>query len=324
MSEVVVESDMSEVATESESAVVGGVGGAVGGMLGRATTMSMPDAGLGTNAMSAILTPGDSMSSEKFRGLVMSAISGLAANGLNYLGVKHMGLSIQISSAIFLQLIGNVLGYVLDILFAKSQFRVRNYRGSGAPYDGPIPYNDFSTRLKWLFKSFVSKQFYRFVVTVIIDTLVSLAILNWTIKAFDAKKVLVDFKYRNLMLAALVAVGTFFLYVNVLRFDWAYADQDLPIFNIVVLMWVTLVLMMYAVTYKPSADTALDNKYTAIIDSSKSTGDPIQQPTQPTPTPVAAVSTPYSTSYVKPEARPPSPVIDPPAGPKPFDDLYDD
>lgn len=211
---------------------------------------------LGSEAMSVLLTPGDTFGSERFRGLVMSAISGVTANLLNFAGMKYLGLSVQVSSVLFLQVLGNILGYVLDILFAKRTFKIRNYRGSGNVYDGPLPYRDVVSRFKWLVRSFISKQFYRFLVTVIIDTLVSLALLNWSIKAMDAKHILTDFKYRNFALASLIAVGTFFLYVNILRFDWAYSDDDMPIFNVIILMWVTLVLMLYAVTYNPTASPA--------------------------------------------------------------------
>lgn len=203
----------------------------------------------GIDRMSMLLTPADSFGSERFRGLLMSAISGVLANLLNFVGIKYMGLSVQLSSVLFLQVMGNVMGYILDILFAKKNFIINNFHGSGTNFDGPLPYREIGTRVKWLVNSFLSKQFYRFIITVIIDTLVSLSLLNWSIKAMDSKKILTEFKYRNFMLAALIAVGTFFLYNNILRFDWAYVDHDQPIFNVIILMWVTLVLMMYAVTY---------------------------------------------------------------------------
>ena len=217
-------------------------------------------AGPSFQVMSNLLTPDDAFRSEKFRGLVMSAISGFAANALNFIGIKYLGLSVQTSSVLFLQLVGNITGYALDILFAKRHFKVPNFRGTGKLFEGPVPYNDIATRWRWLLKSFAGKQFYRFFITVIIDTLLSLAILNWTIRTFDEKGILVDFKYRNLVLAGAIAVGTFFLYVNVLRFDWAYSDDDMPIFNVIVLMWVTLVLMIYAVTYNTTRDASSKSK----------------------------------------------------------------
>jgi hypothetical protein len=243
-----------------------------------AAVLSAETSTAAVSIMNNILTPGSTFGGEKFRGLLTSAVSGVTANLLNFVGMKYMGLSVQISSIVFLQILGNILGYALDILFAKSQFRIRNYRGAGA-YEGPIPYRELGTRIRWLARSFFSKQFYRFIVTVIIDTLVSLAILNWTIKAFDAKHFLSEWKYRNFVLAGLTAVATFFLYVNILRFDWAYSDSDVPMFNVIVLMWVTMVLMIYAVTYKPPTQDAgentksgnkaetnsLDNKFTPVV-----------------------------------------------------------
>lgn len=216
--------------------------------------------------MPIILSPSDAFGREKLRGLVMSLVSGVAANALNLLGTHVLGLSVQASSVIFLQAFGNVFGYALDILFAKRVFAVQ--RG-GARFEGPVPYSDLATRARWLLRSFVGRQFFRFLVTVIIDTLVSLALLNWAIKAMDRHGVLMGFRYRNVIVAGMIAIGTFFLYSNILRFDWAYSDADVPMFNVIVLMWVTLVLVITAVTYPkaldPGAPAAFENKYTPAL-----------------------------------------------------------
>ena len=221
-------------------------------------------------SMPIILSPSDAFGREKLRGLVMSLLSGVAANALNLFGTRVLGLSVQVSSAIFLQAVGNVLGYTLDILFAKSVFTVQ--RG-GARVEGHVPYGDLATRVRWLLRSFVGRQFFRFLITVIIDTLVSLALLNWAIRAMDRHAVLTEFRYRNVIAAGAIAVGTFFLYSNILRFDWAYSDADVPVFNVIVLMWVTLVLVITAVTYpSPSPEGApspspaeFANKYTPAL-----------------------------------------------------------
>lgn len=190
--------------------------------------------------MSTIFTVEDAFSEEKIRGAVTSVVSGLVANALNFYGSRGLGLSIEVSTLVFMHIVGNIIGYCADILFAKKRFKLR---GSA---EAPVPYRDIPARLAWLGRSFVGRQFYRYAVTVLIDTLVSLALLKWIIKVLDERRILMDLPFRNVAVAAAVAVFTFFLYTNILRFDWAYADHNSPMLNVTVLMWVSIVLMLYA------------------------------------------------------------------------------
>lgn len=191
-------------------------------------------------AVPRILTPGDAFSTEKLRGVVASLAASGIANGLNVFGTQVLGLGIEASSVLFLVLCGNVAGYVFDIMFAKERFAV----GGGAAT--PLPYTAFGKRFRWLLRSFAQRQFFRYVVTVIIDSLVLLALLRYVVGELDRRRV--DFPFRNVLVAAAIAVFTFFLYNNILRFDWAYSDNENPIMNVVVIMWVTLVLMIFAVS----------------------------------------------------------------------------
>lgn len=194
------------------------------------------------------LTPGGTFTGEKFRGAVASAASGSVAGALNILGTSVMGLNPLLSAAVFLYGTGSVIGYTADILFAKRHFRL-----PGGSDEVVVPYADLGVRAKWLARSFLSKKFYRYLVTVLLDTLVGLAVLRALIDLADRKRWLQDKKkWRDAGFAIFVALFTFFLYNNILRFDWAYRDSEEPIMNLVVLFWATMVLMIYAVTYKPS------------------------------------------------------------------------
>jgi hypothetical protein len=199
------------------------------------------------SAVASILSPASAFKGEKWRGLLMSMISGGTSNALNLFCTQVLGMPIILSTVICLLLFNNILTYTLDILFAKRSFRVRHYQGR-PNYEGPIPYGDLATRGAWLLRSFISKQFYRYVITIIIDIFITIVVLRYAIAELDRRKILTDFKYRNVIVAALISIVSFFLYVNVLRFDWAYADDDQPVFNIIVMMWVTIVVMMYAAT----------------------------------------------------------------------------
>lgn len=204
------------------------------------------------DALTDTLTPGSMFSGEKVRGAVTSVFSGMTAGGLNLLGVK-MGLSGPTSALLSIYLFGNVFGYALDIVFAKRSFRIKD-AVTGAVLDGPVPYSALGTRLRWLARSFVRKQFFRFCVTVLLDTLIGLSLIRAIIDYANANDVLTDWSLRDGAIGAGVAIFTFFLYNNILRFDWAYNDNEDKLMNMVALMWTAVVLIVYASTYKPRKD----------------------------------------------------------------------
>lgn len=171
----------------------------------------------------------------KFRGLITAILSGSIASGLNKLFL-YLGFSNLFSAAIGLYLIGNILAYSFDILFAKKEFFVNNAYKT-------IPYTNFSIRIIWLLKSFFSATFFKFVITVLIDILIGLTILKKLTKYLDKKNI--HFKFRDIILSISIATFTFFLYVNILRFDWAYNENADPIFTLIVSMWLSIVMMIY-------------------------------------------------------------------------------
>ena len=196
-----------------------------------------------------VLDPKHTFSEEKIRGIVTSIASGGISGGINF-GLTAAGLSGTLSAFIGLYLIGSILGYTFDILFAKKFFKLpKGYEGIQGPYKGPVHYRDLYTRFMWLLSSFKGKQFFRYIITVIIDTLIGIVILRAVIEFMNRKKFLMEFAYRDAIVAGLISVGTFILYNNVLRFDWAYSDVDDPIMNIMVLMWSTLILVIFAISF---------------------------------------------------------------------------
>lgn len=218
------------------------------------------------------LAPGNVFTNEKIRGLISSVVSGSVSGGLNLAG-QAFGLNAVVSALAFLYAFGSVFGYSLDIIFAKREFHIpQGYRGE-KPYRGPVPYTDVGTRMIWLLRSFIDKQFFRFVITVIIDTLIGLAILRALIDFANERDFLTDFAYRDTFLAGGVAVFTFFLYNNVLRFDWAYSDQDSTLMNVVVQMWTALVLMIFSVSYNNSGARTRTRRADAPGEDGRTEGD---------------------------------------------------
>lgn len=193
------------------------------------------------------LTPEATFTREKLRGILTSMMTGGAAGGLN-LGLAALGLSPVTSAFVGLYLFGSLFGYVADVMLAKETFRIpQGYRGLPGPYHGPVPYTDVLVRTRWLLRSFVGKQFFRFFITVLIDSLVGIAMLNALIEYMDARDFLPDFRFRDTLAAGGISIFTFLLYNNILRFDWAYNDEEDHLMNIIILMTSTVVLIVFSV-----------------------------------------------------------------------------
>lgn len=193
------------------------------------------------DALKNLLTPANLGRGEKMRGLGCSVVSGLVTSGLVYLGVTS-GLGIEWSQALIGNLFGNFLSYSLDIFFAKSHFN-----------NSQVPYTDFLSRYKWWSKSLLSKFMFRFIVSVILDTAISLVLLRSAIEELDRRQIMASNpklrSVRNVAVALLISVFTFLLYVNILRFDWAYNETSQPLLNTMVLMWTTVSLVLFASFY---------------------------------------------------------------------------
>lgn len=216
--------------------------------------MSTPGPG---SASHKLFSPRSTFTAEKARGLLASLASGAIASGLNFAGMA-LGLSPGLSSLLAVYVLGNFLTYCFDILFAKREFFIPSgYGAKRTDYEGPVAYAAIGVRMAWLLRSMAGPQFFRYVISVIIDTLTGLAILKAVIDTLDKHDILVEHRlYRDFGVASIITLTTFFLFVNVLRFDWAYADKpglSDPVMNIVVLAWLATSMMSFSVIYSADA-----------------------------------------------------------------------
>ena len=209
--------------------------------------MPVPVQSSSMSRLQNLLTPASVFSREKGRGAIASVFSGSIASGMHFAGMQWLGLGPVGSAVVFLYLFGSVLGYSFDIVFAKERFLLHGQ-------DVVLPYTELSRRARWLVRSFASKKFMRFLIVILIESLIGIAMLRTAIREADRRGWLVGSVWRDAGLAVFVSVFNFFLFSNVLRFDWAYQDGEQPMMNLVVLMWASIVLMMFAVTYSPSRD----------------------------------------------------------------------
>lgn len=170
-------------------------------------------------------------------GKLTSIISVIVANVLNIFLNVGLGLNIQQSTGLSIYVVGNILGYVLDLLFAKRKLYMKDENGK------PKLIKNFNDRVIFLLFSFYSKYFFKFLILCIIDTAIGLILLKYAILMLDKHKILVDFKYRNLLLALIIPAITFGLYVNQLRFNWAYEFKENLVLSIIMYMWLTIILL---------------------------------------------------------------------------------
>jgi len=174
---------------------------------------------------------------EQGRGVVTSITSGVLSNGLVYFGQQALGMSIETSATIFGLGFGNILGYFADIMFAKQNFDI-----SGKIVQ--LPFNAFGKKFSWLIKSLISKSFFRFWIIVFIDMIMTITIVGYMTKYFD-KYELFMYGWRDAAIVLAFAIGSFLVYVNPLRFTWAYNSHEDPTMNMLILMWFTISLLIY-------------------------------------------------------------------------------
>ena len=170
-------------------------------------------------------------------GKITSISSVIIANLLNYILNIVLGINIQQSTGFSLYFVGNILGYIMDLLFAKRKVYLKDKNGN------PKLVDNFNDKIKFVLLSFIDKYFIKFVILCIIDTIIGLVLLKYCIDILDKHKILMDFKYRNLLVALVIPTITFFLYVNQLRFDWAYEYKENFLLNVIMYVWLTIVLL---------------------------------------------------------------------------------
>jgi hypothetical protein len=189
---------------------------------------------------------------EKQRGMVTSIVAGVLATGLNYAGVVAMGLNPLVSTALFGHIVGSVISYSLDILFAKTHFRIR----SSQPIV-QVPFSHIGVRAKWWLRSFKKPQFLRFIIVLIIETLTALALLAAIIRTCDQNQWAMKYRdVRNFALALLAGIIVFLMFGNMLRFDWAYSEDGNLHLTASMLMWMSLSVMVFCLSGPGSAHDA--------------------------------------------------------------------
>lgn len=183
---------------------------------------------------------------EKFLGTLVSILVGLMSTGI--LVVSQAGGASIEGSVVYANVIGNFLGYSGDVLVAKQCFDAWD----GEAYI-PVKYDqwDVQNRFVWYVKSLASKSFLRFILTVTVDIIVSLAIIDLVTQLLEDLGI--KFGIRDTLVAGLVSVFTFQVFVNEIRFNYAYNRSDNFTHDLIVFAWASLLLVLYILLRKLNA-----------------------------------------------------------------------
>jgi hypothetical protein len=183
---------------------------------------------------------------EKDLGLLTSVVSGTAAYLLMYL-FELAGVPVADATAL-MSVITNGLGYVLDVMFAKQCFGDFARPESGASYR----LVSSADRAAWLLRSLASFAFVRFLITIAIDVIVSRFVLRYAQSLLDQAGILTTWRWRDTALALAITFVNFNLFVNRLRFDWAYRVAPDPVMDLIMFSWFSSLVVSHIVFEKVS------------------------------------------------------------------------
>ena len=128
-----------------------------------------------------------------------------------------------------------MIGYTLDILFAKKTFESKI-----------VPYDKFGERLNILINQYyLSPKLVKYLMVIVIDNIFNIIVVRYLINILNKYKILVNFKYRDVFLVFIVFGLSFLLYTHNLRFYWAY-QKDSPLYlNLLVSFIFVLSILFY-------------------------------------------------------------------------------
>ena len=145
-----------------------------------------------------LLQPGAVFKGEQGKGILTSLSAGFIANILVMLGEKKWGMDVATSATVFGLGIGNIIGYIADIMFAKENFLIK-----GVSHQYGL--GQLALKFKWLLNSFISKTFFRFWIIVFIDMILTLTLVDYLAKYMDENKWFTKVKYRNSLIVLFIS-----------------------------------------------------------------------------------------------------------------------
>ena len=169
---------------------------------------------------------------ELIRGAIASIITSIFLTLLNNFCVYFIPLNVDVLIFVNYFIISNVLSYSLDILLAKQYFDNKK-----------ISYSNIRERFIYLTKSYFSISFVKFMVTVFIDLILKYSIFKKTVKILSENDIILP--YRDSILLTVIPIFTFIMFINNLRFNWAYKNDSDYKTDLIVLTWFALSILIF-------------------------------------------------------------------------------
>lgn len=229
----------------------------------------------------------DLYTGEQAKGTLTSLVAGSIANLANVIA-QNNGVSPAVSTLIFQLFGGNALGYFLDLIFAKNRNGIsrtaflgkqivsgsfqrfwytviidslislqanrfminladkHNFATDENPYETNSFIGIFVGLCLWLF---LANVLYKLIGSkgVIIALMIAVSVGG----LIGLNKPLIDTSLRNSMIAFLTAVITFVVYVNILRFEWAYLEKTDPLADFIIHAWMTILFVVFVLFPPP-------------------------------------------------------------------------
>jgi hypothetical protein len=184
---------------------------------------------------------------EKTLGIYNSVATGVTANVAMLI---FNAASVPVESAVaVIALASNLMGYTLDVVFAKQTFG--NLTDQGGP---DVLLETVREKALWLARSLASFTFVRFLITVAIEIGITRFLLRYLTGVLDDAGVLREWKWRDSVLVAAITGVNFGLLVNRVRFDWAYVMAPDPSTDILMFIWFSTLVVSHIINEKLRAD----------------------------------------------------------------------
>ena len=198
------------------------------------------------------------LNNEKFRSSLTSTASGiftfLALALLEFFDLLHVKDNNTIQYKIFM-VFCFLIGYTLDILFAKKSFDNK-----------VIPYEKINQRLDILVSQYYkSFTLVKYLMIVLIDNIINILLVRYLINQLNKYKILVNYKYRDILLVFIVFGLSFILYSNYLRFNWAYKKDSSKTMNIIISLVTISTMIIYTFVVNKIDTKNVNNKKIKVI-----------------------------------------------------------
>jgi hypothetical protein len=132
-------------------------------------------------------------------------------------------------------ILSQMLVYFSDILFIQENFMKKGYSLNQTP----------NTLYEKFLYSIDKNIFYKFIVIVTISTIINNSIYNYILGQMDKRKLFMNKKeLRNPIVQIIVNIFTTISYVNIMKFKWAYVNNEDPVLNMIIISWFSLSILI--------------------------------------------------------------------------------